>query len=221
MTKGWFNYPKQTAFGRVLPKSKIYEHAKITNGLRKKLISQIDKIIWEYKLASETMNLPSQPTAPEIEIFSIKLKTSELDMDILRCIDESIPFPTFYQLLFENRIKVIAAYKRPSESNSLKWVVDTYFETHWQQIDIEPTALPTALDLAYLYEQMLRQLIPLPSRIGESLNAQVERLKAITKMQSECHKLEIRLQKEKQFNRKVALNSQLRMLKNELETLLS
>lgn len=221
MSHALFHYPKQAAFERALPKNKIYEHAKPSSALREQFVRQIDKIVWQYKLAPETVNLPAKPSVPEIQIFSITLKTPELSEDVLRCIDQAIPLPIFYQLTFEDRIKVKAAYKRPSDADTSKWVVDDYFETDWQLSNSEQVELPVALDLAGLYEQMLRRLLPLPPREGETIKAQVERLGQIHSKQNECRKMEARLQKEQQFNRKVELNAQLRNLKKQLETLTS
>ncbi|MDP2204510.1 MAG: DUF4391 domain-containing protein [Methylicorpusculum sp.] len=210
-----FHYPRQAAFERALPKNKIYEHAKPSSALREQFVRQIDKIVWQYKLSPETINLPAKPSAPEIQIFSIALKTPELSEDVLRFIDQAIPFPIIYQLTFEDRIKVKAAYKRPSDADANKWVVDGYFETDWLPNGTERVELPVALDLAGLYEQLLRQLLPLPPRAGEPLKAQVERLSQLRSKQNECRKMEARLQKEHQFNRKVELNAQLRQLKHD------
>jgi len=220
MSQALFHYPKQAAVGRVLPKKKVYDYAKPSNAVREKFVAQIDKIVWQYKLAPETVNLPSRSDVPEIQVFTIALKTPELSEDVLRCIDQAIPFPIFYQLTFDDRIKTKAAYKRPNEADTGKWVVDGYFETDWQPSDIERSELPIALELAGLYEQMLRRLLPLPPRTGESLKAQVERLGQIRIKQNEYRKMDARLNKEKQFNRKVELNAQLRQLKLELANLM-
>lgn len=221
MSQALFNFPKQAAFERVLPKSKIYEHSKPGNAVKELFVKQVDKIIWQYKLAPETINLPAKPSVSEIQIFSITLKTPELSEDVLRCIDQAIPFPIVYQLMFEERIKAKAAYKRPSDADANKWVIDGYFETDWQVDDSERSELPIALDMAGLYEQMLRRLLPLPPRTGETLKAQVERLGQLRSKQNECRKMEARLQKEQQFNRKVELNAQLRVLQAALEKLTS
>lgn len=220
MNHALFHFPKQAAFERVLPKSKIYEHSKPSNTVKELFIKQVEKIIWQYKLAPETINLPAKPSVPEIQIFSIALKTPEISEDVLRCIDQAIPLPIFYQLTFEDRIKVKAAYKRPSDADASKWVIDGYFETDWLPNDTERAELPVALDLTGLYEQMLRRLLPLPPRAGEPLKAQVERLGLLRSKQNECRKMEARLQKEQQFNRKVELNAQLRQLKLELSKLM-
>ena len=220
MNQALFHYPKAAAFERVLPKSKIYEYAKPSKAVRELFVSQIDKMTWLYKLAPETINLPAKPNVPEIQVFTIALKTQPLSEEVLRCIDQAIPFPIIYQLIFEDRIKVKAAYKRPNESDNSKWVVDVYFETEWQAIDCKRLELPVALDLGGLYEHLLRQLMPLPAKSGETLKAHVERLGMIRSKQQECRKMEAKLQKEQQFNRKVELNKQLRQLNQELTGLL-
>ncbi len=212
-------YPKQAEFNRVLPKSKIYEHGKPTRAVRDSFVAQINQIIWQYKLAPETINLPARPGVPEIEIFSLELKTPEVSEDVLRCIDKAIPLPIFYNLSFDGRIKTVAAYKRPSDADTNRWVVGDYFASSWLPAHGERSALPVALDMAGLYEQMLRRLMPQPARTGETLKDHVERLAQLRSKQNEYTKLEARLHKEKQFNRKVEMNTQLRSIKTDIETL--
>ena len=219
MSQALFHYPTQAAFERVLPKSKIYEHSKPTSAVKELFVKQVDKIIWQYKLAPETINLPAKPNVPEIQVFTIALKTQELSEDVLRCIDQAIPLPIFYQLTFANRIKLKAAYKRPNDADAGKWVTESYFETDWLDKDTDRAELPVVLDLASLYEHLLRPLMPLPPKVGESLKTQVERLSLLRTKQNECRKLESRLNNEKQFNRKVELNAQLRQIKADLVTL--
>ena len=66
-----FDYPAKATFGRILPKTKIYEYASPTSGLKELFVRQVDQIIWKYKLAPETINLPSTKTAPEIQVFHV------------------------------------------------------------------------------------------------------------------------------------------------------
>lgn len=220
MSSALFAYPKQAAFGRVLPKSKIYAYAKPSRRVRETFVDEVDQIVWQFKLSPETVNLPARLGVPEIQIFGIQLRTEQLSEAVLRTIDRTIPFPILFELSFGERIKSTAAYKRPSEADSGKWVVDAYFELGWQPGNIARQSLPVALDLAGLYEKLLRNHITLPPRQGESLKAHVERASTIRAKQGECRKLETRLQQEQQFNRKVELNRELRTLKQELDSLL-
>ena len=219
MSNFLYLFPKQALVGQPLPKRKIYDHAKPSTALREKFVKQVDKIIWQYKLAPETIHLEGSAQVPEIQVFSLTLRSPEIGEEVLRCIDQAIPYPILYYLNYENQVKSTIAYKRPYGSGSDKWVVDAYFESSWQFADVERVPLPVSLNLAGLYEQMVRHYLPLPARAGESLKAQVERLEQIRCKQNEYQKLEARLQKEKQFNRKVELNAQLRSVKKELEML--
>jgi hypothetical protein len=212
-----YEFPSQAAYGKVLPKSKFYEQVRPSRSIRDGFTAQIEKIIWQCVLAPHTLNLPATRSVEEIAVFEISLKTGELDENILRTIDKAIRLPIIYMLTFAGKVKYAAAYKRPNEADTTRWVVDTYFESPWTPADAKRTALP----IAGLYEQMLRRLMPEPPRKGEALKEQVERLVRIRSMEAEYRKIEARLQKEKQFNRKVELNAQLRSLRKELETLTS
>jgi hypothetical protein len=222
MSTALFQYPAQAGFHRVVPKTKIFTHARPTRSLRDRFAREVAQIVWEYKLAPETVNLPNRPAVPEIQVFTLHLKpgaVDEVDEGLLRCIDKAIHFPIFFEVLAGERIRLMAAYKRPSEADAAKWVVGDYFTTPWLPLPVERSPLPVALDLATLYEQMLRRLIPTPARETESLQAVVERHAAIRSKQASAAKLAARLQREDQFNRKVEINAQLRALQAELAAL--
>jgi hypothetical protein len=220
-----FSFPPQAQVGRVLPKSKIYEHGRISTALRERFVKQVEQITWQYKLAPETINLPTRAGVAEIEIFDIALKTETLVDDVLRAIDRAIPLPILFQLHYQARTRMVATYKRPSAAEAGKWVIDSdfagYHATEWQPADAARQPLPIALDLHSLYEQLLRSLLPQAARPGERLSEQLERLTRLRSRQNEYNQLEARLHKEKQFNRKVALNAELRALKSEIDRLAS
>ena len=215
----FISYPKQAAFGRTLPKNKIYEHSGANTRLKDLFVEQVEQIVWQYKLAPETINLPAKAGVPELQIFSIQLKTPELHLDVLRCIDGAVQFPIIFELSYESHTKVIAAYKRPNESDASRWVLSDYFATTWLPSDCERSAMPVALDLGSLYEKTLHRLIPTPVRPQESLAEFVARFELIAAKQREVERAASKLSKEKQFNRKVELNAELRKLRSDLERL--
>ncbi|WP_284446739.1 DUF4391 domain-containing protein [Fluviibacter phosphoraccumulans] len=215
----FINYPKQAAFGRTLPKNKIYEHSGANTRLKDLFVEQVEQIVWQYKLAPETINLPAKSGVPELQIFSIQLKSAELNLDVLRCIDGAVQFPIIFELSFDGRTQVIAAYKRLNESDASRWVLSDYFATAWLPSEIERAAMPLAVNLGGLYEQVLHRLIPIPVRMQESLPDLVARVELVAAKQREVEKAASKLAKEKQFNRKVEVNAHLRQLKKELEEL--
>ena len=221
MTTGLFEYPKSAAFGRILPKNKIYEHGTPTSAIKELFVRQVDQIVWQFKLAPETINLPRSRCVPEIQVFSVTLREGEIKRDVLRFMDQSIPYPILFELYYEDKIKAIASYKRPSEADNTRWVISDYFETSWLPKETPRTPLPIILNLELLYTSLLTSLIPFPIRSGEELQAFVARMELLRSRQKEMEKCESRLKKEKQFNRKVKINAELLELKKEIKTLTS
>lgn len=216
-----FTYPRQAEFNRVLPKSKIYAHARPGKAVKELFVSQVGEIVWKYKLSPETVNLPAKNGITEIQVFELALKTEELHASVLAAIDRAIPFPILFQLIHGGRVRFAASYKRPSEADSAKWVIEAGFMTDWQPLQQERLPLPVALDIAGLYESLIRRHLPLPARPGEDIRDHIARWQAIQAREKACRQLEGRLGKEKQFNRKVELNAALRALRAELDALYS
>ena len=212
-----FAYPTNAAVGRVLPKSKIYERSQPTTAVKELFVRQIEQIVWQYKLAPETINVQGTTIVPEIQIFRITLKTGELKPEALRCIDQAIPFPLVFELCHEGKVKSIAAYKRPSAADAAN--ISPYFAADWLPEDTPRHPLPVVFDLETLYAQLLAPLLPYPPRQGESLQTQVDRMDQIGQLQRELERCEARLAKEKQFNRKVAMNAEKRELNGQLKDL--
>lgn len=219
------SYPKQAEFGRTLPKNKIYEHSGANARLKALFVAQVEQIVWRYKLAPETTNLPAKPGVPEIQIFAIQLKTPELNHDVLHCIDSAVQFPIIFELTHgsgaDALTQVVAAYKRPSDVDASQWVHSDYFATNWLFAQTLRVVMPLAVDLAGLYEQLLHCLLPLPARAQESLTNLVMRIEQVAAKRREVEKAASRVAKEKQFNRKVEINATLRQLRTELEQMSS
>lgn len=216
-------YPKQAAFGRVLPKNKIYEHSGADTRVKQLFVDQVEQIVWQYKLAPETINLPARPGVPEIQVFCIQLKATELDEDVLRCIDGAVQYPVVFELHQgqgeQAKTRVVAAYKRPSEADASRWVLSNYFASAWLPAASDRAAMPLALDMAHLYSTLLEGLLPMQARPQEALPDLVLRVEQAASKRREVEKAQARLAKEKQFNRKVEINATLRQLKSELEQL--
>jgi hypothetical protein len=220
MSAGLLAWPAQAAFQRVIPKSKILGQVRASRSLRQRFTDEVEQIVWQYKLSPETINLPAREGVGEIQVFGIGLRTKELSEPVLRAIDKAIPFPLVYELSFEDCLKPVVAYKRPSEADYSKWVIEQYFEGDWVTGDSAREPLPVALNLALLYENIVRSYCRLTALPGESLAAQVRRIQTIEIKRTEYQKLKTRLAQEPQFNRKVELNRQLREVKQQLTALM-
>lgn len=217
-----YNFPHKALVNRNIPKTKFYEHASITRTVKDAFISQIQQITWAYKLSPETTNLAALKGLFEIEVFNIQLKTPELNEGVLLSIDKAIPHPILFQLLFEDKIRIVLAYKRMSEADETKWLIEKYLSSEWFSLKTTEQLkqpLPIALNLGGLYEQMLKALMPIAANEGENIKAQSERLSQIQRKQREIAQLQGKMKNEKQFNRKVEMNHQLKTLQQQLNQL--
>lgn len=214
-----FVYPPQAAVNRVLPKNKVYANVTIPAKLRAAFVSDLHQITWRAKLAPETIRLAATSDVPEIQVFELALKGPDFNEDIARTIDGAIPFPIVFELTFEGKIRTLAAWKRPIATAPTKWATGDYLGTPWRQADAPREALPVALDMGSLYEQILRALSPQPARRGETLAEHMERLGRIRALEAESEKLERKLDQERQFNRKVEINARLRAVRSDIEAL--
>lgn len=236
---GLFDYPKSAAFGRVLPKTKIYEHAGANTVLKDLFVRQVDQIIWRYKLAPETINLSATKSVSEIQILEISLKTGKLDESVQRAIDKAIPFPLIFELTHGGKRKAMAAYKRPNEADSAKWVISEYFATGWVANAAVRMPLPLALNLGALYDAILSAILgdqnsarSSNGNLGEApqttfdhgqsvtrepMAVRIERMEAIRAKTREIDRIKARLAREKQFNKRVAINAELRVAKQGLD----
>jgi hypothetical protein len=217
-----FAYPPAAAFKRVLPKTRIYAHARPSRRLQKRFAEEVAQIVWAYKLAPETIRLAARPEVPEIQIFAVTLKDAAapgVSEGILRCIDRAIGFPIIFELLAGDRVRAVAAYKRPSEADSAKWVVGDYFASQWLAADADRSPLPVALDLGALYRLLLGRIMPHPARDGETLQDHAERMARVRLLERDRQKLDTQLTREKQFNRKVEINAEIRTLQAQLDEL--
>ena len=234
-----YDWPRATAFGRVIPKNRIYEHAGANTALKDLFVCEVDQIVWSHKLAPETVNLAATKQVAEIQVFRISTRTPTLDAAVLRAIDKAIPYPLIFEVVHGGRVRLAAAYKRPSEADSARWVVGDYFQGDWLPENAPRTPLPVALNMGALYERLLEPLVAgqtarLISASGEapqtpvtpaelerpvSLEARIAQVEAIKAQAREVERIKARLAREKQFNKRVAINAELRAAKQELERL--
>jgi hypothetical protein len=234
-----YDWPRAAAFGRVIPKTKIYEHAGANTGLRELFVREVDQIVWSHKLAPETVNLAATKQVAEIQVFRITARTATLDRDVLRAIDKAIPFPLIFEVAHGGRVRLAAAYKRPSEADSARWLVGDCFLGGWLPEDAARAPLPVALNMGALYERLLDPLVarqtarlvpgmdeapqtPLTPAAAErpvSLEERIAQAEAIKAQAREVERINARLGREKQFNKRVSINAELRVAKQELERL--
>ena len=217
MTGLLYRWPQAAKFGRVVPKTKFYEHAAVPAAVREKFVAEVQRITWAYKLAETTINLPGTTAVPEIQVFQIDAKGDDVSEPVLAAIDKAVKTPIIFEITRgdgpERRTRMAATHKLLS-SGAPK--LGAYYTTEWHPDDADRRPLPTAINLAALYTALLEPLTPLAARPGEEVAEVAARLETVRKLEREVATLERKIRTEPQLNRKVELR---RALKTKQATL--
>ncbi len=214
--------PKSTEFNRRIPKQKFYENISVSPTLKRVFIDQIKVIYWRNKVAATTMNIAAGATVTELEVIEIKLNGQRLDEAVLRQIDKEIPYHILFLLEYDGKYQAWTAYKEATVTGSNAFKVGTYYHTDWLPED-ELSLKVDGLSVDKVYENFVWQLAgdALRSEEGktESLKESVERDNRRQELEKQIAALQTKVRKEKQLNKQVPLNAELKKLKKELEEL--
>lgn len=213
--------PKTTEFNKRIPKQKFYENIDVSPALRKVFVEQVNTIYWKNKIAISTTNLAEGREVTEIEVFEIRLNASVLDEGLLRQIDREIPYHILFLLEFQGKYQAWIGYKEATLSGNKAFKVNGYYHTDWLSEEELPLKL-TGLSLDEVYENFVRQIAGDKLKIevvGQSLKESVERDDQKQELQKQIITLQSKIRKEKQLNKQMQMNNELKKLKIELEDL--
>ncbi len=212
--------PKSTEFNRRIPKQKFYENLSVIPALKRIFIDQIKVIYWRNKIAATTMNLAAGDTVTEIEVFEVKLDVPQLDVSVLKQIDKEIPYHIVFLLEYEGKYQAWTAYKEPAASGNNAFKVGTYYHSDLR-IGQEFPLKVERLNTDAVYENFVRQIAgdALQTDSEESLKESVDRDTRRQALQKQIATLQAKVWKEKQLNKQVQLNTELKKLKKYLEEL--
>ena len=212
--------PKSTEFDRRIPKQKFYENLTVTPEIKRIFVEQIKTIYWRNKIAPTTLNLAEGKTVIEIEIFEIRLEEAKLDEAVLRQIDKEVPYHIIFLLEHGGKYQAWTAYKEAVSSGNNAFKVGTYYHTDWMSEAELPIKID-GLDIDKVYENLVRQIAGavLKSDKQESLQDAVLRDEKRRELKKLIVNMQTKVRKEKQLNKQVQLNEELKRMKKELENL--
>ena len=213
--------PKSTEFNKRIPKQKFYDNLTVSPTLKRIFVDQIRIIYWANKIAPSTLNLAEGKNTPEIEVFHIQLNQETLYENVLKQIDREIPYHILFVLEYDGKYKAVMGYKEAAGSGKASFKVDRYYQTEW----MPETNLPVHLDglnIDAVYENFVRQIagdVLQAATPQESLKESVARDDRRDALQKQMNKLQAKIRKEKQLNRQMEINAELKKLRRELEEL--
>ncbi len=213
-------FPKETEFNRVIPKNKFYEKAEVSPTLKASFIDDVEKIIWTNKLSPSNLNIGAGSDIEEIEVFHILLKNKNFNQKILDAIDKAIPYYILFVLEYNGKQQVWLGYKEKNTSSrgNNKATIVKYFKSEWEK-DISLPIKGNKLDS--VYENFLSELSSDLSNIDPSLplEEKIQQIEEQDNITKKIEQLTIKLNREKQFNRQIEINKEIKTLNKQLDEL--
>ena len=212
-----FSFPDSTEFNKRIPKQKFYENIEVSSSLRRVFVEQIKVVYWRNKLAVSTLNIASGENVTEIEVFEVRLTEPILEETVLRQIDKEIPYHILFVLTCEGKVQAWIGYKEAAVSGSNAFKVNRYYHTEWMS-ESELRFSIDGLNMDAVYENLVRQIAGeiLHTNSNESLKESVERDEERRRFEKQIAALENKIRKEKQPNRRMEMNTELKLLKKQL-----
>ena len=211
-------FPVSTEFNKRIPKQKFYENLDVSPTLRRVFADQIRFVYWRNKLAASTLNIAAGEVVSEVEVFEVRLNEPKLDEAVLKQIDKEIPYHILFILTCDGKAQAWIGYKEAAASGSNAFKVSRYYHTDWVPEDELHLSID-GLNMDAVYESLVRQIAgdTLQSDSGESLKESVARDEKKKQIEKQITALESRMRKEKQLNRRMEMNAELKRLKKEYQ----
>ena len=212
-------FPEYAKVGRIVAKENFYNGIDTTT--KNLFQSEILRITWEYKLAPNTINLPAKKW-PEIEVFRISLKNSEVPEKVLKAIDSAIPYPILFLIEKGTVEKAVISYKEQSQKDENFAKVDTYFSTGWNDPRLDEIKID-GLDIDAVFSNFVRQIagdkliFSKSTDVPKTIKEDVEALKEREKIQKQIDAITRKINTEPSLGKKQELAEERYKLKELLK----
>ena len=194
--------PKSTLVNRFYAKNKFYKNLMISNATKDEFVNDIDSITWMYKLSPDTIGINKTEETEEIEIFEIKLKNKIIPKNVIKTICKGVPYKLLFILKYNN-----------DTCFSVK--IDDVYNSDWND-KVEFNFKALTLDI--LYQNIVKAIIKENDNENDFETIIVNKEK-IDELNKKINNLKIKVNNEKQFNRRVEYNRELKKLLEELESI--
>jgi len=201
--------PETALVNKFVAKTKFYEKASLSSKLQNEFINKIQKIIWKYKIAENTIGISKTDKVTEIQVFEMELKEQIIPKNILKVIDKAIPYQILYQFVYKDNI----AYGITLKENNIG---QNYYFSEWNE---EISFDFTDIDLEKIYQKLIKAFIPDDVKNQGDFDTIIDTDNKIKRLEKEIETLGSKIKKEKQFNRKVELNKFLLERQKQLQSI--
>ena len=192
--------PKKCYVNKFIPKKVFYEKISISQSVKEEFTNQVDRITWLYKISPDTIGISKTNNVEEIEVFQLDLKEKIIPKNVIKVITKGIPYKILFLLKYDEEYCYL-----------LK--IDDIYNLQWNKaINLDFNAI----NLEVLYENIVKTII---GKKDDNRNFEIiiEEKNRIDDLNKKIINLRNKIKLEKQFDRKLELNTELNKLLKEME----
>ena len=197
--------PKSTEVAKQLPKKAIYAKFQMNHAEKEKFDADISKIYIANEISPMTIHIAKGENVASIYLLQVVLKRKQFTEKTLVTLTKLIDQNMILLLEYEDECK-LAVFRTK------------LLPSPWQPKE-KCTIQLKGLDLDSVWENLIIQIGDITVQQDHTLDEQIATDDRAEKLKKEIAKLESKIRKEKQLNRQMKLNCELKKLKKELEVL--
>ena len=199
-----FTLPRSTEVSKQLPKKSIYTKFMLNNAAQSRFDTDISKIVIVNELSPLTTNMAYGQDEKSIYVLLVTLKNSDFDERNISLLSRLINQNMLFVLEYDGASRLAVYHKKLIISADRKSTADIVIELK-------------GLDLDAVWENIIRSIEGGEFHSELSLDENLLRHEQQEKIRKQIAALENRIAKEKQLNKQMQLNTELKRLKKSLE----
>jgi len=200
-------FPAKAYVGRNMPKEAFYKHLSLSSELREKFVSDVKRLVLEYKLSPDTLNLEKNGETTEILVLSIELKKQEPDYRLVESIARQNAHKLVFLLKFQEQAQLALYYGKLYKTD---WIPLTSLRLEARGLNLDGIWKGFIEQIALINAECKMQNAEL------SIDERLKKQETILKLQKEIDKLERLSRSEKQPKKRFELFTRLQGLKKKL-----
>lgn len=198
------NLPQECYVNKFIPKKIFYEKVGVSSGVKEEFVNLVERITWLYKLSYDTIGIPKTDSVEEIQIFQIDVKDKKIPLSVIKTITKGVQYKILFLIKYNEDYRYLIK-------------LDDIYTSDWnEEIDFQLNGI----DLENVWNNMVKGIIKETDNdlsIGEILESKNK----IDELKNKINKLKSQADREKQFNRQIELDHEIKRLNKELEELLN
>lgn len=198
-----YGLPQRTEINKPLHKTKVFEKFDLTASQRDSFDADISRMFITHVVAEST--IPTIKAGNEIAdfyIIEVSLKRREYAPKNIELLAKFIPRKILFVLHFEEKAQFAIHHTK-------------LICSEWQQRDTLNVPL-AGLNLDAVWENIVATIGSITVQEGNTLTEQIKSDEQKTKLQKQIQLLQQKLNKEKQYNKQIEINAEIKRLKKQL-----